>query len=590
MSLSPFFRKLSSHAPTRLIGARKSALDVARGRLVFIGFVIALAYILLAARMTDLTLIQGELPRLTRATAQEQTTPQTPAVLESLRGDIIDRNGVLLARSLKTPSLYADPALIADPETVARDLVQVLPDLNYGDVLQRLQRKNRFVWIKRNISPNEQHAILMLGHPGLNFQDESHRIYPQGPLTAHMVGYTNVDGDGLAGIERSFNDLLKSGQSPVQLSLDIRLQHIVRRELARTIREFDAIGGIGAIMDVRTGELLAAVSAPDFNPHELPPGNDPAMFNRLTLGVYEMGSTFKIFSTAALLELRNPGMGQQFDAREPIRLGRFQIRDFHGQNRYLTIPEVFMHSSNIGSAKMAEMIGTVALRDFYRDLGLMDRTPIELGEVGRPLVPAPWRDINTMTAAYGHGIAVTPVQTLSAVASIANGGVLVHPNLVVDLSDKKARRTKDIRIVSERTAHRMRQLMRLVVSDGTARGADIPGLKVGGKTGTAEKAGGGGYQRKQILSSFIGIFPSDAPRYALLVMIDEPKGTAATHGYATGGWVAAPAAGRIVSAMAPVLGIVPEDPDPKNDIATPLKQFVKGRDGAPRHLVTMEQQ
>lgn len=582
MSLPPLFRRPS----TTLIGSRRSTLDVARGRLVFVGIVFALAYILVAARVMDLTLIQGELPRLARMTNPDQGVTNEPAIaVAKLRGDVVDRNGVLLARSLKTASLYADPALITDPDQVAKDLVRVLPDLKYGDVLQKLQRKTRFIWLRRNLAPQDQYAILNLGHPGLNFQDEAHRIYPQGPLTAHMVGFTDVDGHGLGGVERSFDDLLATGNRPLQLTLDVRLQHIARRELKAAIREFSGIGGAAVIMDVNTGEVLAAVSAPDFDPHNVTQKNSDSLFNRLTLGVYEMGSTFKIFSTAALLEIKNVGMGQTFDAREPIKIGRFSITDYHGQKRVLTIPEIMMYSSNIGAAKMAEMIGTQSFKNFLKDLGLMDTVQVELQERSRPLIPNPWREITTLTASYGHGIAVTPLQTVSAVASVINGGMVVHPTLVMDGTVNNSGKGKNkkqnaVRVVSEKTSHRMRQILRLVVSDGTAKSADITGFQVGGKTGTAEKPGGhGGYDRKRLLSSFIGVFPMNKPQYAVMVMVDEPKGTKASYGYATAGWVAAPAVGKIITAMVPVLGLVPQDIEPEKDMAAQMRPYVKDKTG-----------
>jgi cell division protein FtsI (penicillin-binding protein 3) len=582
MSLPPFFRRPT----TTLIGSRRSTLDVARGRLVFVGIVFALAYILVAARVMDLTLIQGELPRLTEMANPDQGVENEPDVaVAKLRGDIVDRNGVLLARSLKTASLYADPALITDPEQVAKDLVRVLPDLKYGDVLQKLQRKTRFIWLRRNLAPQDQYAILNLGYPGLNFQDEAHRIYPQGALTAHMVGFTDIDGNGLGGVERSFNDLLTTGTRPLQLTLDVRLQHIARRELEAAIREFSGIGGAAVIMDVNTGELLAAVSAPDFDPHNVTPKDNDALFNRLTLGVYEMGSTFKIFSTAALLEIRNASINQTFDATDPIKIGRFSITDYHGQKRVLTIPEVMMYSSNIAAAKMAEMVGTESFKNFLKDLGLMDTIQVELQEKGRPLIPNPWREITTMTASYGHGIAVTPMQTVSAVSSVINGGMVVHPTLVMDgtlASTGKAKKTSEnaVRVVSEKTSHRMRQILRLVVSDGTAKAANIPGFQVGGKTGTAEKpGGGGGYDRKRLLSSFIAVFPMNNPQYAVMVMVDEPKGTKASYGYATAGWVAVPAVGKIITAMVPVLGLVPQDIDPAKDMAAQLRPYVRDKTG-----------
>lgn len=585
MSLPPFFRRPSE----KIIGARRSTLDVARGRLVFVGICFALIYILLAARTMDLTIIQGELPRLSHLVNSDTEDDVTEIVAKkALRGDIVDRNGVILARSLNTASLYADTYYITEPEQVARSLVKILPDLKYGDTLQKLQRKTRFVWLRRNLTPKDQYAILNLGQPGLNFRDEAHRLYPQGRLAAHIVGFGDIDGKGLGGIERNFNTLLESGSKPLQLTIDIRLQHIVRRELKKSIRDFSGVGGVGAIMDVNTGEILAAVSEPDFDPQNVKEKDRPSLFSRLTQGVYEMGSTFKIFTAAAMIELRNPAMGQTFDARKPIEIGGFKIRDYHAENRFLTIPEIFMVSSNVGAARMAEQIGTPALRQFFKDLGLLDRTPVEIQEVTHPLLPKPWREISTMTASYGHGIAVTPLQTLSAVSSIINGGTLVYPTLVMDESLSGKDRVRDgTHIISSQTAHRMRQLLRLVVTNGTGKNADVPGFQVGGKTGTAEKSSAGGYNRKSLLSSFIGVFPMNEPRYAVLIMVDEPKPNASSQGYATGGWVAAPAVARIITGMAPVLGLVPKNISPEDDMATALLPYIKNNQTPEKHLVSV---
>ena len=580
MSLPPFFRR-----PTeKIIGSRRSSLDMARGRLVFMGFVFALAYILIAARVMDLTIIQGELPKFAAGMAQD-SSPEIQVAEKSVRSDITDRNGVLLARSLNTASLSANPKLIPDKDIVARDIARIFPDMSYADILKKLQGDGSFVWIKRNLTPAQQSAILEAGHPGLQFSTEARRVYPQGALSAHIVGLSDIDGKGLAGIERNFDAPLKDGKRTIQLTLDIRLQHIMRRELQSAIREFRATGGAGAIMDVNTGEILAAVSLPDFDPNDIRKEDRKNMFNRLTQGVYEMGSTFKIFSTAAFIELRNPSMGQTFDARDPIKIGKFSIRDFHPENRHLTIPEIFMHSSNIGAARMAESIGTDALKNFYSDLGLMDQVPIDIREVGSPLIPNPWYPIDTLVASYGHSMAVTPIQTISAVASIVNGGILVRPLLVLDpLQEREKKRAQsDVRVVSAETSHRMRQLMRLVVTEGTAKSADVPGFQVGGKTGTAQKHEGKGYNADKRLSSFIGMFPSNAPRYAVMIMVDEPKATKATYGYATGGWVAAPAAARVIRAMVPVLGLVPEDTEAAKDMSDPLIPYIKTK--TEKHLV-----
>lgn len=557
----------------KLVGARRSALDTAHGRLVLVSAFFALTYIMVAARLVDLSVIQGELVR-----GHEQTPPVDVAAApqDVVRGDIVDRNGVLLATSLETASLYADPALIHDPEGVARAIVRVLPGLAYGDVLQKLQRKARFVWISRNLTPGEQYKILEIGEPGLDFRSEYRRIYPQGPLPVHMLGYTDLDGHGLAGIERSFDNFLADGNGPLRLTLDIRLQHILRRETVRTMQEFSGKGAAGVIMDVTNGDILAAVSLPDFDPHDLGGTPQKAFFNKLTLGVYELGSTFKIFSTAALLETQTTNLAHEFDARKPLKVGRFTISDYHAEKRYLTVPEVFMHSSNIGAALMGEMVGDERLQQFYSDLGLFTPLSLEIGEVGRPLYPHPWRSINTLTASYGHGVAVSPLQMVAAASTIIGGGTLIIPHLVLNNDDaaEKSQRRTDVRVVSDRTAHRMRQLTRLVVTDGTGTKADVPGYRVGGKTGTAEQPGPGGYSKKRLISSFLGFFPMDAPRYAVFIMVNEPQGTKESFGYATGGWVGAPAVGRVVAAMGPLLGIKPHDDVAGQGLEASLKQYV----------------
>lgn len=573
MSLVTRLRK----ARLRIDGSKRSALDMAHGRLTLIGLGFSILYLTVAARVVDLTILQGVLPRLNGAVAEQVIEPEKRQVAV-LRADITDRNGVLLATSLETASLYADPALISDPIRVATALSKAIPGIVYGETLEKLQRKSRFIWLKRNLTPEEQYRILELGEPGLLFETEYKRIYPQGELAAHMVGYGSVDGQGLAGIERSFDELLSKGGKPLALTLDIRLQHILRRETSRAIRDFSARGGAGVIMDVLTGEILAATSLPDFDPQNPSAASKDQLFNNITLGVYEPGSTMKIFSTAALLDLKNPGLGMTFDTSKPLKVGRHTIHDYHPENRPLTIPEIFMHSSNIGSALMGQMVGTEALRNFYKDLGMLDLVDIEISEKGRPLAPAQWRDINTLTAAFGHGISVSPLHIVAAASSIVRGGTLVKPTLILNEAQAKGAQNavnqSEIRIVSPQTSHRMRQLMRLVVTDGTAKQADVPGYNVGGKTGTAEKIVNGRYDRQKKISSFLGFFPMEAPRYAVFVMVDEPKGTKQSYGYATGGWVAAPAVGAVIGHMAPLLGIEPHPVNEEDDLSFTLKPYL----------------
>ena len=573
----------------RIDGSKRSALDMAHGRIVLIRAGFACLYLIVAARVVDLTILQGALPRFAGTAIERPEEPEKQKV--TMRADITDRHGVLLATSLETASLYADPALIKDPVRAAEALSKAIPGIVYGDALEKFQRKARFVWLKRNLTPLEQSRILELGEPGLQFQTEYTRIYPQGELSAHMVGYGSVDGQGLAGIERSFNDLLVKGGKPLSLTLDIRLQHILRRETKKAIAEFNAKGGAGIIMDVVTGEILAATSLPDFDPQNLSDATKLQMFNNVTLGVYEPGSTMKIFSTAALLEFKNPNLGMTFDTMTPLKVGRHTIHDYHPEDHPLNIPEIFMHSSNIGSALMGQMVGTAGLKNFYNDLGFLDPVVIEIDEKGRPLVPNPWRDISTLTIAFGHGLSVSPLHIVAAASSIVRGGTLVKPTLILDeaLAKGVKKLNKDeIRVVSPQTSHRMRQLMRLVVTDGTAKFADVPGYNVGGKTGTAEKIINGRYDGKKQISSFLGFFPMEAPRYAVFVMVDEPVGNKKSYGYATAGWVAAPAVGRIISAMAPLLGMKPNELAAENELSFPLLPYLHDKKHQGGQLATFK--
>jgi cell division protein FtsI (penicillin-binding protein 3) len=399
-----------------------------------------------------------------------------------------------------------------------------------------------------------------------------------------MVGYTDIDDNGLAGLERSFDQFLKEDEDNRLVStFDVRVQHILHKEISRVFETFNASGGAGIFMDVVNGEVLAAVSYPDFDPHKPGQSDQSNLFNRLTLGVYELGSVFKIFSTAALLETQNVKMSKTFNAKKSIKRGGFNITDYHGEERDLTIPEVFMYSSNIGSALMGEAVGTRLLKSFYQDLGLFDPATIEIKEIGTPLVPEPWRDIDTITASYGHGIAVSPLQLVNAVSSIVNGGAVIQPSLILNNQNQyETEKNPKLHILSPQTAHRMRQLLRLAVTDGTGSHADINGYRVGGKTGSAEKSSKKGYDQKRLISSFVAAFPMDAPRYVVFIMLDEPKGTKESFGYATGGWVAAPAVGNVIKLAAPILGVLPVVGDNEQDIASSLRKYVHSKKEAMR--------
>lgn len=538
--------------------AGKNVLRKTRSRMTVVLCAMFLAYAVIIGRMTHLTVAQQLIERAEPDDfASGKAVTATAAIANAKRADVVDREGRLLATSLKTSSLYADPKLIADPQDAARKLMQVFPHLNYDDTVKKLSGKRRFVWIKRNLTPKQIYAANRLGIPGVDFIDETRRVYPYGALMAHAVGYTDVDGNGLSGIERAMDGALKGGQSVLQTTFDVRMQHILHREIQKSMKDFNAIGGAGMIMDAKNGEIYAMVSLPDFNPHQAGNITNDQRFNRITLGAYEMGSTFKAFTVAAGLEQLKLPLTKRYDATSSLYRAGFTIRDFRGEGRPLSIPEILIHSSNIGTALMAEQIGTDGLRSFYETLGFTKKPDIELKEVASPIIPRPWRPINTITASYGHGIAVTPVHVASGMAGLVNGGFKVKPTVIKRDQSSYLNDTPE-RIISADTSAKMRNLLRVVATDGSARRANAKGYRVGGKTGTAEKTLGRGYSRKAQISSLVSAFPMDDPRFIVMIMIDEPKGNKSSYGFATAGWVAAPYVGNVVRDIAPLAGIMPE--------------------------------
>lgn len=534
----------------RLEGTAKQSIEIARQRLIVAGALFAVAYAVVGLRLVDVTLLRdGREPRVA-----QHRTPQ----IERERAEIIDRNGELLATSLATASLYANPRQIIDPADAAAKLVRTLPGLNEKDTAQRLSGERNFVWVRRNLTPREQVAVNRLGIPGLFFQREERRVYPHGALASHVLGFTDVDNHGIAGTEQYFDERLRSNSAPLQLTIDIRLQHIVHEELQAAIDQFRAIGGAALILDAQTSEILSLVSLPDFDPNN--PGAAPAetRFNRITLGTYEPGSTFKLLNVAAALDSGAVTLRSGFDASKPIHISRFTINDFDGEKRWLSVPEIIQYSSNIGSAKMGLELGRDRQREFMSRMGMLKPATIELPEVAAPQVPSPWRDINTMTIAFGHGIAVSPLQLANGIAGLVNNGVM-HSATLVKRPDG-APLSAGERVISSRTSEMVRELMRVVVVKGTATKANVPGYFVGGKTGTAEKNAKGRYRKDMRVSSFIGTFPVNAPRFVIYFMLDEPKATKATFGFATAGWVAVPSAGRLVSQIAALYGLSPIDP------------------------------
>lgn len=563
-----FADTINDHA-AQIVGARGSAVETARGRLMVMGLLFLIAYAGMAARVTYLCLWQeGAEPRYEAM----RGTNDRSAVLAAGRADITDRNGVLLATTLDTMSLYADPKMVLEPARAAEDLKKIFPDINQADITKKLSGKQRFVWLRRGLTPKDIAAVNALGHPGLNFRSESRRFYPQESLTSHLIGYTDVDGTGLAGVERSMNDVLVKGGAPVQLTIDVRFQHALRREVAKAVHDFNAKGASGVIVDVNSGDILAAVSLPDFDPQDAGAASDDAKFNRYALGVYEMGSTFKTFAIAVLLDEVNGSYNQRFDATKPIRIGRFSITDYHAQKRVMTLPEVFMHSSNIGTALVAQTVGTDRLKSFYQKLGFFAPVPItDIPEKAAPLVPNPWLPVSTMTASYGHGIAVTPLHLIRAFSAIVNGGALPMLHIVKGEHDEVRPR-----MISEETSHKMRELLRLVVTHGTGSKADVPGAMIAGKTGTSEKNGPGGYIKDKLVSSFVATFPADKPKYAILISVDEPKGNKQSYGYATAGWVAAPPTGAVAKAIMALDSMPPADPKIDSAFAEDVAGYIQG--------------
>ena len=523
----------------------RGALATARNRLVLGGALFALAFATIAVRLVDVALVtDGFEPRAAR--------PPAVSAAELARRDIVDRNGVLLATNLPTATLYAEPARVPDARATAARLAAVLPDLDPATVLARLTGSRNTVWLKRDLTPRQQKAVNRLGLPGLGFERAERRVYPLGRLAAHVVGYAGIDNQGLAGLERAFDAALRTATPgaarPLRLTLDVRIQYLVGDELARAIARFGAKGGAAIVMEANSAAVRAMVSLPDFDPNAVGEAPRQALFNRASQGAYEMGSTFKIFTAAMALDSGIASLGDRYDATRPIRIARFVIRDYRPENRWLTVPEVFVYSSNIGAARIAVAVGAAAQRRFLDRLGLLRPAAIEIPEVARPLLPQPWSEIATMTVGFGHGLAVSPLQLTAAVAAVVNGGVFHRPTLIAGT------RSPGTRVILARTSAELRGLMRRVVEETTGRKAAVPGYAIGGKTGTAEKPGPNGYRRDALLSSFVAAFPIDRPRFVVFAMLDEPHGRPETLGYATAGWTAAPLVGRIIARLGPLAG------------------------------------
>ena len=510
--------------------------------------------------------ISGQLTKLTLFPKFEDAKNRIVAAEPLPRPDIVDRNGVLLATDIAVASLYADPSKIIDIDEAIELLTATVPDLDAKELRKKLSTKKSFAWLKRQVSPDERDAVYDLGIPGVGYVNERRRVYPQGRLAGHVVGYVDIDTKGIAGLEKYLDDQgaiytaslaqpEEHRSQPAQMSVDVRVQAALIDELSQAIEKFRAIAAGGIVLDVTTGEVIALVSLPDFNPNQENKNFSKAQQNHMTSGVYELGSVIKAVTFAMAFDYGTANLQSRYDARFPLVIGNARINDYHAKRRVLTVPEIFTNSSNIGTARMALDVGIERHQAFLRRVGLFDRLQTELPESARPLLPRRWSKLVTATAAFGHGFAVQPLQGAAVVAGLLNGGNMMTPTLLKRSREDALAMAQNI--VKPNSSEMLRTLFRLNAVEGTASHADVIGYRVGGKTGTAEKVVNGRYAKDKRLNSFIGAFPMDSPKYLLLVMLDEPKATPETFGFATSGWNAVPVAGKIIERIAPMLGIAP---------------------------------
>ena len=492
--------------------------------------------------------------------------------ISGARPDLLDRNGAILATDVKTMSVFAEPNRIIDIDEAVELITAVLPDVNAKELRQRLSSKKGFIWVKRQITPKEQAEIFHLGLPGVGFLPENKRIYPNGPIGAYVIGYVNEDNVGIAGMEKyldeqSLTDPHVPGFTvdpdrlkPVRLSIDLKATHALRDELVDGMDRFHARAAAGMIIDVNTGEVIALESLPDFDPNDPSDAQDPSKINRINVGVYEMGSTFKALSLAMALNSGKVTLGSHVDARESLRYGRFTIHDFHATHRMLTVPEVFTHSSNIGAARLALMVGVEGHKAFLKKMGQLDRLRTELPESAEPLVPKHWGLLNTMTIAFGQGLNVAPIQAVMAVCALVNGGTMMKPTFLPRTQEEADKAGH--RVISEQTSESMRYLMRSNATHGSASFANIPGYYVGGKTGTADKIIHGHYSQNRVFNTFMAITPADKPKYLYLTIYDDPQALPEDHGYHTAAYNAGRVAGALIRRVEPLEGVPPRKEPP----------------------------
>ncbi len=538
-------------------GWRRVSAKRSQSRITLAIMMICAVYTVISFKLIYFGILEpGEPPYITNL------DPSTSA----RRPDLVDRAGRMLATDIKTASLYGEPRRIVDVDEAVERLASVLPDLDMEQVYRRLSSDAGFVWLRRELSPAQQEQIHSLGIPGIGFREETRRFYPNGDVASYVVGHVNIDNVGIAGTEKVIDDqvlkdLREAGfaaaepSEPVELSIDIRVQSIVHDELEKAMERYQAIAAGAVVLDVNTGEIIAMSSLPDYDSNNPLQALEPDRLNRMSAGLYEMGSTFKAFTTAMALDSGKVNLSSKFDASKPLRIAGFTITDFHGKNRVMSVPEIFIYSSNIGTAKMADTVGIEAHRAFLKRMGLLTKMDLDLPEVATPVEPAEWKKLNSVTISYGHGVTTTPLQTAVAGAALVNGGRLLPPTLF-----KRSREDVDAlatQVLKPETSDAMRYLFRLNVEQGSGRHAEVPGYWVGGKTGTAEKVVNGRYSSEKRFNAFLAAFPINDPKYMVLTIIDEPKPEEGKY-YATAGMNAAPMVSQIIRRSAPLLSIRPQ--------------------------------
>ena len=535
----------------RLVGQRRQILAVLHQRLMFgmIGYGVIVA--LIVCRLLWLAAFGDHAGR--RGMVNALIPP---------RGDIVDRDGHLLASSIDVWSIALQPTkVIGDKLALARNLAKLMPEKDEASYFAMIRSGKPFFYLQRRASPQLVEAVNALGEPGMALERTPDRLYPQTSLAAHVLGFTDIDGHGAAGAERAFDKQLSDPAirgTPITLSISSKVQQALEHELNTAMTEFSAIGAAGVVMDIHTGEVLAMTSLPTLNPNVAGQGSPEARFNRATLGVYELGSTFKPFTVGMAMDLGLvKSVGQMYNCPKEFHYGKVTVHDTHPFGRACSVAEIMEESSNIGAAQIALQVGAARQRAFLASMGFLAPVQIELRERGRTLTPgANWGDVATMTVGFGHGIAVTPLHLATGYATLFNGGVY-HPATILKI-DAHHPVGQGHRVFTEETSYKSRALLRLVVMKGTGRMADAPGYRVGGKTGTAEKLAGGRYTSAAVVTSFAGVFPMDEPRYAMVMMLDDPKPTAKTFGFHTAAWNIGPAYSRTVSRIAPMLGVRPD--------------------------------